>query len=208
MNNISDASKATAQFVTADLDLPEELRGSVDLTAAEDIPNSLRGRIATMSADLETLKMDGQLKAARFRHFEFFCDEPPSVRGDDAYPQPLTYMVAGIGFCLLTQIQRTAFMTKKSITRAECRIEYDFLFDGSVLADTIESRACEVRIHVRVESPEPPEVVARVLRLAERSCPAEALVRQPVSIRHRYEVNGAEMIIDPSVRAQDDQDAG
>lgn len=178
-----------------DLDLPEELRGNVDMTVGGDIPQSVRGRVTTMAADLETLKMDGQLKVARFRHFEFFCDEPPVLRGDDAYPQPLTYLVAAIGFCLLTQIQRTAFMTKKSITRAECRVEYDFVFDGSVLAGTVESKAREVRIHVRVESPESREDVAHVLRLAEQSCPAESLVLQPVSINHAYEVNGTEMVV-------------
>lgn len=204
MSNTPDAPSTSTRSHLPDLELPKELQGTVDLTAADDIPQALRGRVATMSADLETLKMDGQLKAARFRQFEFFCDEPPAVRGDDAYPQPLTYLVAGIGFCLLTQIQRTAFMTKKSITRAECRIEYDFLFDGSVLAGTIESRACEVRIDVRVESPEPPEVVAHVLRLAEQSCPAEALVLQPVSIRHHYELNGAEMVVERSGSDQTD----
>jgi uncharacterized OsmC-like protein len=86
-------------------------------------------------------------------------------------------------------------MTKKSITRAECRVEYDFVFDGSVLAGTIESKAREVRIHVRVESPESPEDVAHLLRLAEQSCPAEALVLQPITISHAYQVNGAEMVV-------------
>jgi hypothetical protein len=30
--------------------------------------------------------------------FEFFCDEPPSLGGEDRYPQPLTYIAAAVGF--------------------------------------------------------------------------------------------------------------
>ncbi len=30
--------------------------------------------------------------------FTFFSDEPSSLGGDDQYPQPLTYIAAGVGF--------------------------------------------------------------------------------------------------------------
>jgi len=50
----------------------------------------------TMGADLATV--DHQLKVGRYRHFEFYCDEPPRLGGGDRYPQPLTYLAAGIGF--------------------------------------------------------------------------------------------------------------
>ena len=46
--------------------------------------------------DLATV--DHQLKVGRYRHFEFYCDEPPRLGGGDRYPQPLTYLAAGIGF--------------------------------------------------------------------------------------------------------------
>jgi hypothetical protein len=47
----------------------------------------------------------GQLKVAEAqaetgenRRFEFYCDEPPYLGGDDLFPQPLTYIAAGVGF--------------------------------------------------------------------------------------------------------------
>ncbi|HWL65079.1 MAG TPA: hypothetical protein VNP73_03810 [Actinomycetota bacterium] len=30
--------------------------------------------------------------------FEFYCDEPPSLGGENQFPQPLTYIAAGVGF--------------------------------------------------------------------------------------------------------------
>ncbi len=55
------------------------------------------------SARIRIIK--GQLKVAEAdsdesegKRFEFYCDEPPSLGGDDEYPQPLTYVAAGVGF--------------------------------------------------------------------------------------------------------------
>lgn len=68
-----------------------------DSTKLPDIPESSRGRPFTMSA--RTIWFgEKQLKAARFRHFEWFCDEPPEIGGEDRYPQPLTYLAASVGF--------------------------------------------------------------------------------------------------------------
>lgn len=55
-------------------------------------PPSLR----TMSIEIESLGK--QKKIGRHRHFEILCDEPPRLGGEDEYPQPLTYLVAGVGF--------------------------------------------------------------------------------------------------------------
>jgi hypothetical protein len=30
--------------------------------------------------------------------FEFYCDEPPPLGGEDRFPQPLHYIAAGVGF--------------------------------------------------------------------------------------------------------------
>lgn len=57
-----------------------------------------QGYAFTMAADTETLEEKGQLKVGRHRHFEVFCDEPPRIGGEDAYPQPLCYIAMGVGF--------------------------------------------------------------------------------------------------------------
>lgn len=50
----------------------------------------------TMGANIEIVRH--QLKVARAGKFEFYCDEPPILGGEDEYPQPLTYMAATVGF--------------------------------------------------------------------------------------------------------------
>lgn len=167
--------------------------GAEDITNQPDLPRAMRGKSFTMSADMETLKMDRQLKVARFRDFSFFCDEPHYLGGDDEYPQPLTYLAAGVGFCLLTQVQRIASMLRKTFTRAECRCEFDTFQDGSARSGTLTATVTEFRIHVDVDSPESAEDIANVLRLATNSCFAEELVRTPVPLIHTFTVNGTQV---------------
>ena len=67
-----------------------------DLSKLPDIPESRRGAKRTMVAEAETVEK--QLKKAHIRHFEVYCDEPPTLGGEDAYPQPLAYLAAAVGF--------------------------------------------------------------------------------------------------------------
>ena len=61
-----------------------------------------RGRRFAKSARIRIVR--DQLKVAEAQsetgdgRFEFFCDEPPALGGEDRFPQPLTYIAAGVGF--------------------------------------------------------------------------------------------------------------
>jgi hypothetical protein len=71
----------------------DQREDAINVAALPDIPPpSLR----TMAIEAESLGK--QKKVGRFRHFEILCDEPPRLGGDDEYPQPLTYLVAGVAF--------------------------------------------------------------------------------------------------------------
>ena len=67
-----------------------------DLSKLPDIPEARRGARRTMVAEAETIEK--QFKRARIRHFEVYCDEPPMLGGEDAYPPPLAYLAAAVGF--------------------------------------------------------------------------------------------------------------
>jgi hypothetical protein len=62
-----------------------------------------RGRRFAKSAHIRIVK--DQLKVAHApsdmpakEPFEFYCDEPPALGGEDRFPQPLSYIAAGVGF--------------------------------------------------------------------------------------------------------------
>jgi hypothetical protein len=87
-------------------------------------------------------------------------------------------------------------MLKKTIRKASVRCEFDFFLDGSVLADTVQAGVTEFRTFLEIDSPEPDEVVARIIRTAKRGCYAEQLVTTPVPLVSTYQVNGRPFQVD------------
>lgn len=89
-------------------------------------------------------------------------------------------------------------MMKKQVDRAECDVEFDWYLHGSVLGGTVKGGATQCRTHFRIESPEPLEVVLKIIRLAKQGCFAEQMVQTAVPLVSTYEVNGQPVEVDVS----------
>ena len=68
-------------------DIPHEVHGA-------ELPQ--RGARRTVAVDCEHIER--MLHRGTRDQFEIYCDEPERMGGEDAYPQPLTYITWGIGF--------------------------------------------------------------------------------------------------------------
>lgn len=153
-------------------------------------------RVTTAGARISIVS--GQLKKATVtstagKEHEIFSDEPARLGGEDRYPEPLRYLEAAVGFCLLTQISRYAAMLKLDVDAAECVVEFDWVLSGSVLKGTVDAGARMCRVHLEVESREADEDIARLVRLAKSGCYAESAVCQPVEMRSTVVVNGRDI---------------
>jgi uncharacterized OsmC-like protein len=163
------------------------------------------GRRLTMGAQARIV--DGHLKVATggssterggnmdgdSASFTIMSDEPAFLGGEGRHPQPLLYVAAGIGFCLLTQLARYAAIHKVVVDRADCTVEIDYFIRGSVLRGDVEAGATACRSHFVVDSGAPADVVEKVIRLAKQGCFAEKLVETAVPIHSTFEVNGSEI---------------
>lgn len=89
-------------------------------------------------------------------------------------------------------------MMKKQVTRAECDVEFDWFLHGSVLAGTVQAGATACRTRFRIESPEPDDVILKIIRLAKQGCFAEQMVQTAVPLSSTYEVNGVAVVVDLS----------
>lgn len=84
-------------------------------------------------------------------------------------------------------------MKKRVIDHAECHVDIDLYIRGSVLRGDIEAGSTGCRSHFIVESPEDPEALAEIIRLAKRGCFAEQLVLHATPIESTYRVNGEQV---------------
>lgn len=81
-------------------------------------------------------------------------------------------------------------MMKLTIKSGRCHVEGDYLLHGSVLKGTVGVRHQGFRTHLEVESDEPREKLAHLIRCAKGGCYAEQLIVQPVSLESTVVVNG------------------
>lgn len=117
-----------------------------------------------------------------FGAFELYCDEGLSIGGSDTAPAPLSYLAAGIAFCLLTHLKGYADAEKLKVSsiRIEQKMKFQSRIPGMTVAagtgNQMEGFSKGVEIFVLIETDEPPEVIARMVEVAEKACMAEQTV--------------------------------
>jgi len=87
-------------------------------------------------------------------------------------------------------------MMKLMIHRACCHVEGDYVLSGSVLKGTVRVQHKGFRTHLEVESGEPREKLAHLIRCAKNGCFAEQLIVQPVPLRSTIAVNGEPLMLE------------
>jgi len=81
-------------------------------------------------------------------------------------------------------------MMKMKVSGANCRVVLRKHLGGSVLKGTVFNRWEGVSTYFKVESDEPADKLAHLIRNAKAGCFAEGLITQAVPLHSHIEVNG------------------
>ena len=81
-------------------------------------------------------------------------------------------------------------MMKMKVCGANCRVMFRKHLGGSVLKGTVFNRWESVDTFLRLDSDEPADKLAHLIKNAKAGCFAEGLIVQPVTLNSRVEVNG------------------
>ena len=90
----------------------------------------------------------------------------------------------------MTQVSRYGHMLKVTVNGMRMRVTARYRVDGSVLNDTVQGRMLGAETTLEIDSPDPPERVARVVRNAERGCFVMQALQNPVPVTGRTLLNG------------------
>ena len=90
----------------------------------------------------------------------------------------------------MTQVFRYGHMLKVKATRMTMHVTARLRLTGSVLDNTIEGEMLGAETRLELESPDPPDRVARVVRNAERGCFVLQALQHPVPVTGRTRLNG------------------
>ena len=81
-------------------------------------------------------------------------------------------------------------MMKMTVTKASCKVRFRKFLGGSVLKGTVFNRWEGISTHLKLESDEPEERLAHLLKNAKAGCFAEGLITQQVPLHSHIDVNG------------------
>ena len=81
-------------------------------------------------------------------------------------------------------------MMKMKVSGANCRVVMRKHLGGSVLKGTVFNRWEGISTYLKIESGEPAEKLAHLLKNAKAGCFAEGLITQQVTLHSHMEVNG------------------
>ena len=90
----------------------------------------------------------------------------------------------------MTQVSRYGHMLKVAVNGMRMRVSARYRVDGSVLNDTIQGQMLGAETTLEIDSPDPPERVARLVRNAERGCFVMQALLKPVPVTGRTMLNG------------------
>src|SRR5260370_14707344 len=96
----------------------------------------------------------------------------------------------------MTQVSRYGHMLKVTVNGMRMRVTARYRVDGSVLNDTVEGRMLGAETTLEIDSPDPPDRVAKVVRNAERRCFVLQALQNPVPVAARTMLNGALLGLD------------
>lgn len=111
-----------------------------------------------------------------FGAFELYCDEGSSIGGTNTAPAPLSYLAAGVAFCMLTHLKGYADSAGLKVTsiRIEQRLKFQSRIPGMTAPEgsEMEGVAEGLETAILVESDEPAHVIRKMVETAERACMA------------------------------------
>jgi len=104
-------------------------------------------------------------------------DEGPYLNGTDLAPFPLGHFQVGMQFSLMAEILKHAKATEITLKSLEFAQVNGYSMEGSALRGTMTGGAIPVEVKISVEADADPAEIGQLIRKAEQTSPAHALMR-------------------------------
>jgi uncharacterized OsmC-like protein len=142
----------------------------------------------TFAAD--TTLVNGYQTEARIRDFGLTVDEPPLIGGTNTGPTPVELVLAALGTCQEIVYATYARTLGIPVDRVSVRAEGQLDLRGFFGVADVPAGFQNVSFTVDVDSPAPPEDVARLVEAVNAHCPVLDILRQPLPVTGTYHHNG------------------
>ncbi len=117
-------------------------------------------------------------------------DEGPYLDGTDLAPFPLAFYTAGMQFSFMSELLHHAKIHNISLKSCELWQDNYYTMEGSALRGTMMGGAKPAELVLKIESDASDEMMGKLIRLAEASSPAHAVMRDVLDNTFSLKLNG------------------
>jgi len=146
--------------------------------------------VAVFSAD--SRQVEGLRSETKIRQFSLTVDEPPSLGGTDAGPNPVELVLAALATC--QEITYRAYATALGIPLDSVSVKLEGVLDLRgffAVKDGVRSGYNEVRGTVHLKSPASAADLAKLKDVVDAHCPVLDILKAPVPVELKLETERA-----------------
>jgi uncharacterized OsmC-like protein len=136
---------------------------------------------AIFSAD--SRQVEGLRSETKIRQFSLVVDEPPSLGGTDAGPNPVELVLAALATC--QEITYRAYATALGVPLENVSVKLEGSLDLRgffAVSETARPGFSAVRGTVTLKSSASPEALAKLKEVVDAHCPVLDILRAPVPV--------------------------
>ena len=158
-----------------------------------DVPDSSPNRIAVRA---EVRALEGMQKEAIVHYgptgacWRMVSDEGPYLNGTDLAPFPLAFYAAGMAFSFMTELLHHTKAHDVKIQSLKLIQDNYYTMQGSAIRGDMIGGAKPTEIQVDIEAGASEEMIAKLIRLAEQSSPAQSYMRDVLQNTFALNLNG------------------
>lgn len=155
-----------------------------------DEENEDRVDMRVQARALEGMQKEAVVSSNSGSSWRVVSDEGPYLNGTDLAPFPLAFFTAGMQFSYLSELLGHAAAHGISLKSVELWQDNYYTMEGSALKGTMLGGAKPAGLKIKITANSPGERIRRLIRQAEASSPAEAMVREVLANTFSLNFNG------------------
>lgn len=145
---------------------------------------------------LEGMQKEAVVTLDSGARWRMVSDEGPYLNGTDLAPFPLAFFTAGMQFSFLSQLLQGARALSVRVGSVALAQDNFYTMQGSFLRGDAAGGALPARLEVTLESDADPEVIRRLIRMAQASSGAQALMRSAMANVFALAHNGSTLPVE------------
>jgi putative redox protein len=147
----------------------------------DDLRANADHAVATFAADSQ--QVEGLRSETKIRQFSLTIDEPPTLGGTDAGPNPVELVLAALATC--QEITYRAYATALGVPLESVAVKLEGSLDLRgffAVKDGVRAGFNDVRGTVHLKSSAPAEELAKLKSVVDAHCPVLDILRAPVPV--------------------------